>query len=189
MVKLDKIYTRGGDEGLTSLGDGSRVNKHNLRVVAYGEIDEANALLGVSLLYVSKKIERILKIIQNDLFDLGADLCFPEDSKKSKLKVSESQVDFLEEKIDDINKDLEPLSSFILPGGTNASSFLHLARCVVRRAERNLSYLNDNEEINKSVFKYVNRLSDFLFVASRYENKKNGDVLWLPAKSQERNLV
>ena len=186
MVKLDKIYTRGGDQGSTSLGDGQRVSKDNLRVSCYGEIDEVNALLGVCMLYSSKKTIDRLRVIQNDLFDIGADLCIPEGSKKKKLRVSQIQIDYLENEIDEMNKKLENLSSFILPGGTKSSSFLHLARCVTRRTERSISKLIKDEVINEIIFKYINRLSDFLFVASRYENKENGDILWEPGRNQKK---
>jgi len=189
MVKLDKIYTRGGDQGLTSLGDGKRVRKDNLRVSCYGEIDEVNAIIGISMIYSSKKTIDRLKIIQNDLFDIGADLCVPENSEKIKLRVSETQISYLESEIDEMNKELKSLNSFILPGGTKASSYLHLARCVTRRAERSISKLLKDEVINEVIFKYVNRLSDFLFVASRYENKENGDILWEPGKNQKRSKL
>ena len=185
MVKLDKIYTKGGDKGLTSLGNGERVKKHSLRVSTYGEIDEANSLIGISIIYSTKKTGGRLKIIQNDLFDIGGDLCVPDHSKKKKLRVSEEQIQYLEREIDEMNKNLEALSSFVLPGGTKGSAYLHLARCVVRRSERSLSLLANEESISGIIFKYINRLSDFLFVASRYENRKNGDVLWEPAKYQK----
>lgn len=187
MVKLDKIYTKGGDNGLTSLGNGERVKKHNLRVNTYGEIDEANALIGISMLYSSKKTVKRLRIIQNDLFDIGGDLCIPDISKKKKLRVCEKQIKYLESEIDKMNSNLEALSSFVLPGGTKGSAYLHLARCVVRRSERSLSLLANKENISEIIIKYINRLSDFLFVASRYENKKNGDVLWEPGKYQKGN--
>ena len=185
MVKLDKIYTKGGDQGLTSLGNGDRVKKHHIRVRAYGEIDEVNSLIGVSIIYCKTKVKGILKIVQNDLFDIGADLCMPENSNKKKLKLCNEQVKYLENMIDSINSELDDLKSFILPGGSIPSAFLHLARCVARRAERELSKLNEVEKVNDFVFQYVNRLSDLLFVASRYENKMSGDVLWEPGKFQK----
>ena len=185
MVKLDKIYTKGGDKGLTSLGNGERVEKYNLRVNTYGEIDEANALIGISILYSSKKTVERLKVIQNDLFDIGGDLCVPDTSKKKKLRVSEEQIEYLEREIDEMNKNLEALSSFVLPGGTKGSAYLHLARCVVRRSERSISLLANKECISEIIIKYINRLSDFLFVASRYENREYGDVLWEPGKYQK----
>tara|TARA_E500000178_G_scaffold332426_1_gene366216 strand:- start:3547 stop:4104 length:558 start_codon:yes stop_codon:yes gene_type:complete len=184
MVKLDKIYTRGGDQGQTSLGDGQRVHKNDLRVKTYGDFDEINAMLGITICYCSDRVKNSLSIIQNDIFDLGADLCIPDNTKKNKLKVNLEQVLFLENNIDKMNEDLEPLNSFILPGGSKASSFLHLARCITRRAERSLSELNQNESINDYILQYINRLSDFLFVAARYENMSRGDILWEPAKSQ-----
>tara|TARA_B100000989_G_scaffold282047_1_gene246772 strand:+ start:1513 stop:2070 length:558 start_codon:yes stop_codon:yes gene_type:complete len=184
MVKLDKIYTRGGDNGETSLGDGARVQKSDLRVKAYGDFDEINAVIGLSICYCSENLKKTLSIIQNDIFDLGADLCVPDKIEREKLKVKSMQVEFLEKKIDKMNEDLSSLKSFILPGGTKASSFLHLARCVTRRAERSLIELNQQEAINKYICQYINRLSDFLFVAARHENKRTGDILWEPAKSQ-----
>ncbi len=179
MVKLDKIYTRGGDKGLTSLGDGSRVEKNNIRIRAYGDIDEANSSIGISIAFSSKFIKDILLKIQNDLFDIGADLCFPEKSKRH-VTISSNKIDFLEKQIDIINKDLGKLESFILPGGTKSSAFLHLSRSLVRRAERSIVELNDKEPVNSDIMKYINRLSDFLFVAARFENKEDGDILWAP---------
>lgn len=187
MVKLDKIYTRGGDKGLTSLGDGKRVEKYNLRVDTYGDFEEANSVIGIAIMYSSEKIKNYLKKVQNDLFDLGADLCMPQDKMKNTLRVTEEQVKMLEENIDELNGGLNELKSFILPGGTNSSSYLHFARCVVRRSERKLARLMQTEKVNDVVLKYVNRLSDFLFVASRFENKKDGDILWEPGKSQQRS--
>ncbi|MEE2695315.1 MAG: cob(I)yrinic acid a,c-diamide adenosyltransferase [Pseudomonadota bacterium] len=181
MVKLDKIYTRGGDAGLTSLGGGSRVKKNNLRIKAYGDLDEANSCLGISIVFSSKKIKKTLLRIQNDLFDIGADLCYPEDIKRQ-VSISENSINFLENELDDINKGLKKLDSFILPGGSRSSAFLHLARATVRRAERSIVELNQKEKVNPDILKYVNRLSDFLFVAARFENKKDGDILWIPNK-------
>ncbi len=185
MVKLDKIYTRGGDKGQTSLGNGIRVHKHNFRVVSYGEIDEANSIIGICIIYSSDELKNTLRIIQNDLFDIGADLCMPEDSKNKTLKVKKNQINFLEKQIDMMNKNLDDLKSFILPGGSKSAAYLHHARCVVRRAERSISNLTDIENVNETILKYVNRLSDFLFVASRYENRDLGDTLWEPAKYQK----
>ena len=181
MVKLDKIYTRGGDKGSTSLGDGSRVDKSSARIKAYGEVDEANSSIGISVAFSSSKIKNTLLAIQNDLFDVGADLCFPTQEKK-KLTILSNRVVFLEDEIDKLNKDLSKLESFILPGGTRSSSFLHLSRSLVRRAERSIVELDKDEEVNHNVIKYINRLSDFLFVAARFENKKEGDILWVPNK-------
>ena len=181
MVKLDKIYTRGGDKGLTSLGDGSRVEKSNLRIKAYGDLDEANSSIGVSISFSSEYIKKILLEVQNDIFDIGADLCFPEKSKRN-VTISSTKIDFLETEIDLINKDLQKLESFILPGGSKSSAFLHLSRSLVRRAERSIVELNGTELVNPDIIKYINRLSDFLFVAARFENKKDGDILWYPNK-------
>ena len=181
MVKLDKIYTRGGDKGSTSLGDGSRVDKSSARIKAYGEVDEANSSIGIAVAFSSSKIKNTLLAIQNDLFDVGADLCFPTQQKK-KLTILSNRVVFLEDEIDKLNKDLSKLESFILPGGTRSSSFLHLSRSLVRRAERSIVELDKGEEVNPNVIKYINRLSDFLFVAARFENKKEGDILWVPNK-------
>ncbi len=183
MVKLDKIYTRGGDKGLTSLGDGSRVEKSHTRIKAYGDIDEANSCIGVSMVFSSGKIKKVLRSIQNDLFDIGADLCFPEKVKKH-VTISKKRIKFLENEIDKINKDLNKLESFILPSGSRASSFLHLARSLIRRAERSIVELDKKEKVNSDVLIYTNRLSDFLFVAARFENKKDGDILWIPNKEQ-----
>tara|TARA_X000000950_G_scaffold288768_1_gene407241 strand:+ start:799 stop:1347 length:549 start_codon:yes stop_codon:yes gene_type:complete len=181
LVKLDKIYTRGGDKGSTSLGDGSRVDKSSARIKAYGEVDEANSSIGIAVAFSSSKIKNILLAVQNDLFDVGADLCFPTQQKK-KLTILSNRVVFLEDEIDKLNKDLSKLESFILPGGTRSSSFLHLSRSLVRRAERSIVELDKGEEVNPNVIKYINRLSDFLFVAARFENKKEGDILWVPNK-------
>ena len=186
MVRLDKIYTRGGDKGSTSLGDGSRVKKNSLRVRCYGDIDESNSVIGIAKYHCSEKLKESLSIIQNDLFDIGADLCVPGQIKNG-LRLKKNQVEFLENQIDDINKNLGALKSFILPGGSLASSYLHLARCVVRRSERKISNLMDSEPINEEILKYVNRLSDYLFVSARFENKKIGDVLWKPGKFQDRS--
>ncbi len=182
MVKLDKIYTRGGDKGLTSLGDGTRVQKSNIRIKAYGDIDEANSCIGVSMSFSSEKIYNILIKVQNDLFDVGADLCFPVNSSKN-VTISNNNIEFLEKEIDNINKNLSKLDSFILPSGSKSSSFLHLSRSLVRRAERSIVELGQEEEVNSDILKYVNRLSDFLFVAARFENKKDGDILWVPNKN------
>ena len=182
MVKLDKIYTRGGDKGVTSLGDGSRVQKSNIRIKAYGDIDEANSSLGICVSFSDKSLKKTLLEIQNHLFDIGADLCFPEKSKKY-VTISSDKIDFLENKIDHMNKDLDKLESFILPGGSQISSFLHLSRSHVRRAERSIIELNNKEKVSTDIIKYVNRLSDFLFVAARFENKKDGDILWIPNKN------
>lgn len=186
MVKLTKIYTKGGDKGETSLGDGSRVKKHNLRVEAFGAVDEANAALGIARLYTRGKVHLLLGRIQNDLFDLGADLCRPESKKKTpEQQISESQVEKLEAEIDAVNAKLAPLTSFVLPGGTPASSFLHLARTLARRAERLMFALAEKEPVNPAALRYINRLSDLLFVLARHQNDKGrGDVLWRPGANR-----
>ncbi|HET8700764.1 MAG TPA: cob(I)yrinic acid a,c-diamide adenosyltransferase [Nitrococcus sp.] len=183
MVKLTKIYTRTGDRGDTALGDGSRVAKHNRRVAAYGSVDEANAAIGVARLYVEGAMEAGLLRIQNDLFDIGADLCVPEQEqpKRPPLRLREAQVYWLESEIDRLNASLETLHSFVLPGGTPAAAYLHHARTVARRAERDIVALMEEEAINPVVLRYLNRLSDFLFVAGRAMNTgAGGDVLWVP---------
>ena len=182
MVKLDKIYTRGGDSGLTSLGDGKRIEKHSLRIRAYGEIDEVNSTLGIVACYCTEFLKKIILKIQNDLFDIGADLCIPS-LKEKKIILNEQNVLFLEKELDEMNAKLKKLESFILPGGTKASSFLHCARTVTRRCERTIVELNSKEKINKNIIKYINRLSDFLFVAARIENIEDGDILWVPNKN------
>ena len=182
MVKLDKIYTRGGDSGLTSLGDGKRIEKHSLRIRAYGEIDEVNSTLGIVACYCTEFLKKIILKIQNDLFDIGADLCIPS-LKEKKIVLNEQNVLFLEKELDEMNAKLKKLESFILPGGTKASSFLHCARTVTRRCERTIVELNSKEKINKNIIKYINRLSDFLFVAARIENIEDGDILWVPNKN------
>jgi cob(I)alamin adenosyltransferase len=187
MVKLTRIYTKGGDGGETSLGDGSRVAKHNLRVAAYGTVDEANATIGLVRLHTDDKVDSILARIQNDLFDLGADLCTPEDSKRSEgaLRIIADQVVWLEGQIDEINENLSPLESFILPGGTPAAAHLHLARTVTRRSERLVTELAQDEAVNTQAIAYLNRLSDLLFVLSRACNEGGTrDVLWVPGANR-----
>ena len=183
-MKLDKIYTRTGDEGKTSLGDGSRLLKFHLRVTAYGSIDEANSVTGVAILHVANpEVLQFLRHIQNDLFDVGADLCQPErpGPEKPSLRITEEQVTWLEKQIDRFNAELEPLNSFVLPGGSPASAYLHLARTVTRRAERDVVRLFADEPVNAAVLRYVNRLSDFLFVLARFLNDKGKeDVRWQP---------
>lgn len=183
-MKLDKIYTRTGDEGKTSLGDGSRLPKFHLRVAAYGSIDEANSALGVARLHVADPdVLRLLQHIQNDLFDVGADLCQPQEkaAADSKLRITPEQVTWLEGQIDRFNADLQPLTSFVLPGGTAAAAHMHLARTVTRRAERDVVRLAAEEPVNAAVLQYVNRLSDLLFVLARFLNGKGEeDVRWEP---------
>lgn len=183
MVALTRIYTKGGDKGRTSLGDGTRVAKHTLRVEAYGTVDEANAAIGIVRLSCSGEADDMLARIQNDLFDVGADLCRPGsgDEDGRLLRVKDSQVDRLEHEIDMMNAELQPLASFVLPGGSPASAALHLARTVTRRAERRVTELADAEAINDAALRYLNRLSDHLFVLSRWLNAKGAsDVLWVP---------
>ncbi len=189
MVKLDRIYTRGGDAGETSLGDGTRVAKSAARVASYGDVDEANAILGIVRLHLDGAEAALVTRIQNDLFDIGADLCVPivENPEYPPLRVTQAQVDWLEGVIDQLNAELPPLNSFVLPGGTPAAAYLHQARTVTRRAERTLVALiaNADEAINRLVLVYLNRLSDLLFVLSRYVNAKGaGDVLWVPGASR-----
>jgi len=186
MVQLTRIYTKGGDKGSTSLGSGKRVKKHDLRVSAYGTVDEANAAIGVARLHTNGDIDAMLNRIQNDLFDLGADLCQPEDPKDyPPLRVVEAQVERLEQEIDRLNGELQPLKSFVLSGGTPAAAYLHLARTIARRAEREITALMEVEPVNPAGLRYINRLSDLLFVMARYVNDKGeADVLWVPGKNR-----
>ena len=188
MVKLNKIYTKIGDKGSTQLGDGKMVNKDSLRVDAYGSVDEANATIGLSILRTNIKIKKILKIIQNDLFDLGADLCIPDKKNTQKLKITKDRVDYIEEKIDNFNKELSSINSFILPGGSESSTYLHIARTVTRRTERKIVALSKKEKINPITIIYLNRLSDLLFVLARYTNNKGKkDILWKPGKNLKKS--
>jgi cob(I)alamin adenosyltransferase len=189
MVTLNRIYTRGGDAGQTSLGDGRRVPKDDARVEAYGTVDEANAAIGLARLHSATILDAdaMLARIQNDLFDLGADLCTPEDGRKhaGALRIQASQVDRLEREIDAMNADLAPLTSFILPGGTALAAYLHLARTVARRAERLVVALAAAEPVNPDAVKYLNRLSDHLFVLGRHVNDGGKrDVLWVPGANR-----
>ena len=190
MVILNRIYTRTGDDGTTALGSGERRPKHDLRVSAYGTVDETNAAIGVVRLHLAHApdIDAMLGRIQNDLFDLGADLAVPQrDGKAERLRVLETQVERLEQDIDALNENLAPLNSFILPGGTLAAAHLHLARTVCRRAERMVVELasQPNEPVSDAAVQYLNRLSDFLFVASRAVNDNGaGDVLWVPGQNR-----
>ena len=194
MVKLTRIYTRGGDKGRTSLGDGSRVAKHDPRVAAYGTVDEANAALGLARLHTEGEAEAMLARIQNDLFDLGADLCRPEEEvgdskgntkKAAPLRIVEAQVTRLEHEIDEMNAALHPLESFVLPGGSPAAAYLHLARTVARRAERLMTALAAKSPVNPIAIKYINRLSDHLFVLARYLNDRGkADILWRPGANR-----
>lgn len=191
-VRLDRIYTRGGDAGQTSLGDGTRVPKTGPRVEAFGAVDEANATLGLARLHLSDPsgtaADAILARIQNDLFDVGADLCVPLPGRPGGLRVTDAQVARLEREIDGLTEQLAPLTSFVLPGGTAAAAFLHLARTVVRRAERRVLGVMEaeGEAVNGAVLRYLNRLSDLLFVLSRHVNDLGaGDVLWVPGGTRE----
>ncbi|MEI8145586.1 MAG: cob(I)yrinic acid a,c-diamide adenosyltransferase [Alphaproteobacteria bacterium] len=191
MVKLNKIYTKTGDDGTTGLAAGARRLKFDLRVEAYGTIDETNSALGLARLHTQNDpIDAMLSRIQNDLFDLGADLATPEGGKDlgyEPLRIVDAQVKRLEQEIDLLNGELSPLKSFILPGGTPAAAYLHLARTMCRRAERSMVQLSrkPNEQVSAPALHYVNRLSDFLFVAGRYLNDKGaGDVLWVPGKNR-----
>ena len=191
MVVLSKIYTRTGDDGTTALGSGRRVAKYDLRVECYGTLDETNAAIGLARLHTrsDQALDAMLARIQNDLFDLGAELCYPDESKdaRGRLSVSDAQVERLESEIDALNRELQPLRSFVLPGGTQAASFLHLARTISRRAERLMVALaaRPNEPVGGSALRYINRLSDFLFVAARYANDEGqSDVLWVPGQNR-----
>ena len=185
MVKLNKIYTKTGDAGTAGLVDGSRVSKASLRMAAIGEIDEANAAIGLAIAMLGDgEMSRRLRLIQNELFDLGADAATP-GNVEGALRIVASQVERLEGEIDAMNADLAPLTSFILPGGSAAVSALHLARAVVRRAERAAVALNEAEPLNAHLLAYLNRLSDHLFVAARHvAASEGGDVLWQPGATR-----
>jgi cob(I)alamin adenosyltransferase len=185
MVQLTRIYTKGGDKGSTSLGTGKRVPKHDPRVAAYGTVDEANAAIGIARLHADSELDPMLARIQNDLFDLGADLCRPEIEGKEGLRIVEAQVERLEHEIDAMNAKLAPLNSFVLPGGTPAAAYLHQARTIVRRAEREMTALAEREPVNPAAIRYANRLSDHLFVAARAANDwGERDVLWQPGANR-----
>jgi cob(I)alamin adenosyltransferase len=197
MVRLTRIYTGGGDKGETSLGNGKRVPKHDLRVAAYGTVDEANAVIGVARAEMRRQppgdekrsgtVDAMLARVQNDLFDLGADLCTPEESRKGgeALRISGGQAKRLEGEIDAVNGALEPLTSFVLPGGALAAAHLHHARTVARRAERLVARLAEIETVNAEVIVYLNRLSDLLFVLARHCNEDGkADVLWTPGENR-----
>ena len=192
MVKLNKIYTKTGDDGTTGLVSGPRRTKDDLRVEAYGTIDEANSAIGLARLHTTSlpELDGMLMLIQNDLFDLGADLATPDTGEPpayEPLRIVETQVDRVERDIDQLNAALEPLKSFILPGGSPAAAHLHLARTIARRAERLMVALarTDGEIVSEAAMKYVNRLSDFLFVAARHANARgHADVLWVPGKNR-----
>ena len=197
MVILNKIYTKTGDKGSTSLSDGSRVSKNDIRVETYGTIDEANSIIGIVRAYTKTSeliiLDTFLGSIQNELFDLGAELSTPPKEGSKGLTIVQQQVDRIEQEIDQLNINLEPLRSFVLPGGTRASSYLHLARTVIRRAERLMVQLSLLEKNSVSLvsLKYVNRLSDLCFVAARYANQTDqggqGDTLWRPGETRGNN--
>ena len=192
MVVLNKIYTRTGDDGTTALGSGKRLPKHHPRIAAFGAVDETNAAIGVARLELEDahaQIDLMLERIQNDLFDLGADLCVPENGERADgaLRIVASQVKRLEAEIDELNAALQPLRSFVLPGGTRAAAALHVARTVCRRAERGMAQLAvmKDETVGEAALHYINRLSDLLFVASRYVNGKGKtDRLWTPGENR-----
>jgi cob(I)alamin adenosyltransferase len=190
MVVLNRIYTRTGDDGTTSLGNGERRKKYDPRIESYGTLDEANAVIGLARLYTAndKKLDDALARIQNDLFDVEAELCLSQKGPGgARMTVTEAQVSWLEKQIDEMNAELAPLKSFVLPGGTPAAASLHLARTVCRRAERLMTELADRDKdgVSSAALKYVNRLSDFLFVAGRYANDKGArDVLWAPGANR-----
>jgi len=193
LVKLTKIYTRGGDAGQTSLVGGARVSKDSARIDAYGGVDEANSVIGIARLSTTGNADTMLARIQNDMFDLGADLATPADDSKADpfapdemtLRMTDGQVTRLENEIDAMNSELTPLTSFTLPGGSEASAYLHLARTTVRRAERHAVTAAAAEKLNPTAIKYLNRLSDHLFVLTRYLNNKGADdVLWVPGANR-----
>jgi cob(I)alamin adenosyltransferase len=192
MVKLNKIYTRTGDKGTTALVSGPRRLKHDLRVEAYGTVDETNSAIGIARLHTSglETLDAMLFRIQNDLFDLGADLATPDNGEPlsyEPLRIVESQVMRLENEIDELNAALEPLTSFVLPGGSAAAANLHMARTICRRAERLMVELSvtENEIVSPAALKYINRLSDFLFVAARFANDEGrADISWVPGKNR-----
>ena len=194
MVRLNKIYTRTGDDGSTGLASGPRRSKSDLRVEAFGTVDEANSAIGLARLHLSGPLDALLSLIQNDLFDLGADLATPETGEPlgyERLSIVEGQVERLEQEIDRLNAVLEPLKSFILPAGTPGSAYLHNARTIVRRAEREMVALAEDESeiVSETALRYVNRLSDLLFVMARTANDRGrDDVLWVPGASRPRSI-
>jgi cob(I)alamin adenosyltransferase len=192
MVRLNRIYTRTGDKGDTGLGDGERRPKYDSRIDAYGEVDELNCVIGLARLHTQRgdadltRIDATLARIQNDLFDVGADLCFPpKEDEGAALRVTEAQVTAIERAIDDLNAELSPLTSFVLPGGAPAAAELHQARTVCRRAERAVVFLSSRESVGAPVIAYLNRLSDYLFVAARFANQRGkSDILWVPGANR-----
>lgn len=187
MVKLNKIYTKTGDDGTTGLAVGPRRAKHDLRIEAFGTVDETNAAIGLARLHADAEIDAILARVQNELFDLGADLATLDDGTDlgyEPLRIVEPQVARLEADIDELNARLQPLKSFVLPAGTPLAAHLHAARTIARRAERLVTALAEREPVSTAARRYVNRLSDFLFVAARVANLGQGDVLWAPGKTR-----
>ncbi len=192
MVKLNKIYTRTGDDGTTGLVNGERRLKHDARIAAFGEVDEANSAIGLARLHVSANadLDAVLAAVQNDLFDVGADLATPHDARahdpdKGHLRITPAQVARIERDIDRFNAQLQPLRSFVLPGGAPAAAYLHLARAVARRAERQITELSASETVNPAALHYINRVSDLLFVLARIVNDGGkGDVLWKPGMNR-----
>jgi cob(I)alamin adenosyltransferase len=189
MVRLDKIVTKAGDGGKTRLATGEQVSKASPRVEAYGAVDEANSALGVARLHTASdaRLDPILARVQNDLFDLGADLATPPTDKFEALRITEGQVERLEREIDDLNAALSPLTSFVLPAGSPAAAHLHLARAIARRAERAIAALAETEPVSSTAVKYANRVSDLLFVAARAANNNgHSDVLWVPGANRQQ---
>ena len=182
MVKLDKIYTKGGDAGYTSIVGSKRVKKSSCIIEAIGNVDELNAFLGLIAYYLKPNHKNIILNIQNDLFDIGADIATPLNKKKNNIRLRKNQTMNLEKEIDKINSKLKPLTSFILPGGNEISSWLHLARTINRRCEISIVKLSEKSKINLEILKYINRLSDFLFVLARQSNKN--EILWIPLKNR-----
>ena len=182
MVKLDKIYTKGGDKGYTSIVGGKRVKKSSYLIEAIGNVDELNAFLGLVVNYLKPTHKNIIFNIQNDLFDIGADIATPLNKKKNNIRLRKNQTIYLEKEIDKINSKLRPLNSFILPGGNEISGWLHLARTISRRCEISIVKLSEKNKINLEILKYINRVSDFLFVLARQNNKK--EILWVPLKNR-----
>lgn len=191
MVKLNKIYTRTGDDGSTGLVDGSRLSKDSLRVAAYGDVDETNAAIGVVRLHLSnQRVDAMLARVQNELFDLGADLATPlpkagDTDSEYALRMVPDQITRLETELDALNADMDALKSFVLPGGSPPSAYLHQARTICRRAERAMVALSHAEAVNPSALAYINRLSDYLFVMGRWCNGQGaGDVMWVPGNTR-----
>ena len=182
MVKLDKIYTRGGDTGYTSIVGRKRVKKSSHIIEAIGNVDELNAFLGLLINYLKPNQKNVILNIQNDLFDIGADIATPLNKKSNNIRLRKNQTNYLEKEIDKINSKLKPLTSFILPGGNEISGWLHLAGTINRRCEVRIVKLSEKNKINLEILKYINRLSDFLFVLARQTNKK--EILWVPLKNR-----